>query len=791
MAAVGDPRPSVRAPTGAPAPGRTGDAPATARSVDHAPAAGDDAMPLRTGVERGMVRTTAVVAALLVLLSLPRLLVDDPGAGMALTVVALLLAALLVALVPLALLRPGMPARGWLRVVPVVYVALLLLEPLRLGAPAVPGPLPLPWLIGLSPVVLSCIALATRRPLAAGLGCAGILVLLVAVHAGRMPSGHLTAQGAWLTILSAGLVVGVRELRVRARSADEAGRRAQEQFETSRREAAIAAQRVRTDALLHDTVLAAFLAAAQGLGDRAVPMARSALEIVSDTQDPLVARPGTVRFGEALASAERELAPLAGQAHLDLDAARAVELPSPVAEAVVSAMLQAIANSVLHAGPGAVRTATATASAGGGLRIRISDDGCGFDPDGLAPARLGVRVSIVERLLRVGASADVRSTPGRGTSVVIAWHPAPPAPTPDAGVAATRVTLIPRHALSGVLTALVMVAVLVATAEAAFFFQAVGPLLAAILGTAVLPSIVRGARRGAMRTPTAWSLAAVGAVICGVATLGVSPDEVDSVTISWFTCGVLAGCALVWMAGQRLPPLAATACLVVAIGVWAGPAGIIRLGLAGEVVLVIGGLMMHRALHRVTEATRVAAAAERETLARRAELDASQQERHARLRAAHRDSAPLLRRIIDEGGDLDAAARAECRVVEQTLRDEIRGRLLLNEATRAAILRHRRRGAVVQVLDDGGLDDVPADAREALLDEVAELLGPVRSRRIVIRAAQPRSRTAISLVASSPDETAAALGLDTGDDVDLWVSLPRPSASASAPDPAAADLRDA
>ncbi|OUE07927.1 hypothetical protein CMsap09_03180 [Clavibacter michiganensis] len=208
-------------------------------------------------------------------------------------------------------------------------------------------------------------------------------------------------------------------------------------------------------------------------------------------------------------------------------------------------------------------------------------------------------------------------------------------------------------------------------------------------------------------------------------------------------------------------------------------------------VLVIGGLMMHRALHRVTEATRVAAAAERETLARRAELDASQQERHARLRAAHRDSAPLLRRIIDEGGDLDAAARAECRVVEQTLRDEIRGRLLLNEATRDAILRHRRRGAVVQVLDDGGLDDVPADEREALLDEVAELLGPVRSRRIVIRAAQPRSRTAISLVASSPDETAAALGLDTGDDVDLWVSLPRPSASASAPDPAAADPRDA
>lgn len=776
MAAVGDPRPDARAPTGSPGPGRVGDASATAHP-ERAPAPAT--APLRVGVERGMVRTAAVAAPLLVLLSLPRLLAEEGGASAPLTGVSLVLAGILIAVVPLALVRPGMPARAWLLVCPGVYAALLALERLRLDAPSLPGSSP--WLIGLSPLALSCLALGSRRPLPAGLASAGVLVLLCAVHAGRVETGHLVLQALWLTVLAASLIAGVRELRIRARRADEAGRRAQELFEAGRRAGAISAQRVRTDALLHDTVLATFLAAAQGLGDRAALMARSALDIVSDTADPVAGRPPTVRFAQAVAAAERELAPLVGLVRLDLAAAGAVEMPSPVAEAVVSAMVQAIANSVAHAGPCAERTATASTTAEGGIRIRIVDDGCGFDTTRLPPAQLGVRVSIVERLHRVGAAADVRSTPGGGTVVVIGWHPATEVPAPEEPAAAPPVTLVPRRALSGGLTVLVMAAVLVATVEAAFLFQAAGPLIAAVLGVAILPALVRGARTGTMRTRTAWSLATVGAVICGVATLGVSPHEVDSVTISWFTCGLLAGCALVWMAGHRLPPLAAAGCLVAAIAAWAGPEGIIRLGLAGEVVLVIGALLMHRSLLRVTEATRVAAVAERETLIRQAELDAFQQERHERLRSARRNAAPLLLRIIREGGELDAAARAECRVLEQTLRDEIRGRLLLNDATRTAILRHRRRGAVVQVLDDGGLDDVPADALEALLDEVAELLAPVRSRRIVIRAAQPSSRTAISIVASSPDETAAALGLDTDDDVELWVSLPRPAAIAPAP----------
>jgi hypothetical protein len=390
---------------------------------------------------------------------------------------------------------------------------------------------------------------------------------------------------------------------------------------------------------------------------------------------------------------------------------------------------------------------------------------------------------------QVGGDAEVRSVPGGGgTTVVLAWRPADgPAQSDapgDAPGAASRESLVPRRILYAVMTGLVMVAIVVASLEAGLVYQAVGPLIAAVLGLSLLPALVRGARTGRMRTITAWTLAAVGGVICATATIGLSPDEVDSVSIAWFTCGILAGCVMVWMAGHHLPPIVATGFLVTAIVVWGGPDDVVRLGLAGQIVLVAAGLLMHRALRRVTEATRRAAVAERETLLFQAELDAYQRERQDRLRLAGDEAAPALRRVVELRGEIDGTCRAECAVLEQTLRDEIRGRLLLNDAMRASIRTHRRRGALVQVLDDGGVDDLAPRALDALLDDVAARLGPVRSSRIVIRTGDPQSDTAVSIVASSPDEMAAALGLDADEEVELWATIPRPAAAVRPPVPA-------
>jgi signal transduction histidine kinase len=49
----------------------------------------------------------------------------------------------------------------------------------------------------------------------------------------------------------------------------------------------------------------------------------------------------------------------------------------------------------------------------------VRDRGCGFDPATVEPGRLGVRESIIGRMARHGGRAEVHSTPGEGTEVVL------------------------------------------------------------------------------------------------------------------------------------------------------------------------------------------------------------------------------------------------------------------------------------------------------------------------------------------------------------------------------------
>jgi hypothetical protein len=53
------------------------------------------------------------------------------------------------------------------------------------------------------------------------------------------------------------------------------------------------------------------------------------------------------------------------------------------------------------------------------ITVMVTDQGTGFDLAGIAPDRLGVRASMVDRMESVGGSARVWSSPGSGTSVML------------------------------------------------------------------------------------------------------------------------------------------------------------------------------------------------------------------------------------------------------------------------------------------------------------------------------------------------------------------------------------
>ncbi|MEN0101475.1 MAG: ATP-binding protein [Curtobacterium sp.] len=718
-----------------------------------------------------MTVTLATVAVLLALLVLPGFPADHRLAPFPLIALSVALSGVMVAALPIALLRRSGAVKAGLWIPVASYIGLLLLEPFTIRDSLLSGSTP--WLLGLSLVAFSCTVLAEGNPLRAGLVCTGINVALACVYAGRFPISRSLITFLGLQLIIVGLIMAVRALRVRADHADTVERQAQLLFEDQQRRAATETERIRTDALLHDTVLAALLTAvSQQAPERAASMAHEALAIVSSHARQST-QPAVVQFGLVWSSVATGLSLSPDTVQFSLTDVDAVELPPEVGDALVSATVQALVNSVKHAGT-ATRTVIGSGIKGGGLRITISDDGHGFDPDAVTAERLGIRVSILERIRHIGGTAHIRSSPGNGTVVTLEWHPDPTHRPLTRRPGESLLRILPRRRLYQLLAATIFVAVLIATVDTIFNTHAYASILSSALGLAILPTLIRSARQGSMSDRAAWTTTCVAVLLCSIATIGLDPADFDAASIARYTCGVLAGAAMGWMAGRRLPPAITVTTLVTQIAVWAGPTGVIRLGLAGEIVIAIAGLLIHRAIQQLTAAARTAALKHRDLTIQYARQDAFNTERQQRLQYAATTAAPMLHRIIATHGMLDDVSRNECRVLEQALRDEIRGRSLLNNTIRKVISAHRRRGALVQVLDDGGLDEITAPALDTLLDDAAHQLESVQSSRIVIRTGTPESGTAITIVASTPDETAVALGLDADEEVELWYIIPHP-----------------
>jgi signal transduction histidine kinase len=101
-------------------------------------------------------------------------------------------------------------------------------------------------------------------------------------------------------------------------------------------------------------------------------------------------------------------------------------IPGQAAEAIFSAAVHAMVNSVQHAGGGrnVVRWVRIDGDATSAIRVEIGDTGVGFDVSAVPMERLGVRVSIMERVSSAGGAVTLDSSIGKGTIVTIRW-PAP------------------------------------------------------------------------------------------------------------------------------------------------------------------------------------------------------------------------------------------------------------------------------------------------------------------------------------------------------------------------------
>lgn len=225
---------------------------------------------------------------------------------------------------------------------------------------------------------------------------------------------------------------------------------------------------------------------------------------------------------------------------------------------------------------------------------------------------------------------------------------------------------------------------------------------------------------------------------------------------------------------------AGVAFLAVQTMLWAGNAGALAsLGVVGSVLWVGVSHALSRSLDKAGRDARTYALAEREAAEWRAAQEAHLFERQFRLEQTGRMALPMLRHIVDVGGDLTTGQRQECLYLEGAIRDEIRGRKLLNDRVREQVMVARRRGKVVNLLDEGGVDDLEERELERVHNELAKAIRDTTANLIIARTVPEGSDVAVTVVGLSAtgEGEARALGSEAAEDdedrVDLWLEIPR------------------
>ena len=305
-----------------------------------------------------------------------------------------------------------------------LYAAALLMWPLTIQHPIPTDPMP--WIVAVWPVPVAYAAQVSSSRSVTIIG--GVLLSAYAGIALRIGGGVDSADSAvnslFMTGIAVVLVLLLGMVRRSIVAAGEAQQAALVGFAASRTDEATEIERKRTDALLNDAVLTTFLSAAAArtadAEDLARRMAANSLRVLMHING--VGRQEAVMpFGQALDEERRRLAPLLARFEIDLGSSESIMLPEDVARAIVSVLVQAVENSRQH-GSGATRRQLRAGPLGAdGIRLSVSDDGCGFDPTAVAAAGLGHGHEAVLRLRVLEGRVDVQAVPGTGVTVTVSW----------------------------------------------------------------------------------------------------------------------------------------------------------------------------------------------------------------------------------------------------------------------------------------------------------------------------------------------------------------------------------
>ena len=213
----------------------------------------------------------------------------------------------------------------------------------------------------------------------------------------------------------------------------------------------------------------------------------------------------------------------------------------------------------------------------------------------------------------------------------------------------------------------------------------------------------------------------------------LSPADAQSFG-AWYVGGV--GMLLAVTAVREHPLVAWLGMLSLTsqIIIWGSPTIVLQIGLVGSLLFVAAGQGIARGLRLASTELKEYPKQARLSAAASASATASRLERKRLVEGALQDAVPTLKYLVSRQGHLTQDDKKEALMLEAQLRDEIRGRSLIDRRTRAAAKAARLRGVTVAMLDDGGLSDASQVEIVSLRGQIVEALNSVAAGQVTVRA---------------------------------------------------------
>jgi signal transduction histidine kinase len=527
------------------------------------------------------------------------------------------------------------------------------------------------------------------------------------------------------------------------------------------------AQRSQLDAVIHDHVMTTLVGAARSAGSHDPHVTELANHAIARLQAHVVGDDGAVSFapihveqliGEA-ALATSPLVRVSGTVEQG-----AGPIPAEAVRALAQATREAVLNGDKHARANVIGVTTSIAAVDGRVsaRVEIADDGVGFDTAMVPERRLGIRLSLRERMRTSGGDATISSEPGAGTTVVLTWA----SDEVDEGDASgnalppifAAITFGPMGWVLGISVLVSAIGGMLASFPAAP--AATSAAVGCLLASAWVALVRFGHPFTRVRTVAVVGLG-LGATAFGL----LASSAPWSIHQAWLAGGVSVVAVLLLVGVQRFAAwlLAVTGALLLVVSAVVAEVTIWpELVIAAEPIawLIVAEMLLAWMTH-VQGDLDAARRQSESAAAATAEAFAALVLREVWLADMREEFGGMLEKLRDPSYPITQVDREECLALEGRLRDGIKSSNLSAPALSAAVMAARMRGIDVTLIDNRG-SSLGEEVRRSAVRHLVDLVTNATSGRIVARTAPEGYDEAVTIVQADANGSTLTKVLNDG-----------------------------